>query len=150
MTCPGTLWQIMTGNPFTECPGTRSVCDHFLHMCTHKKTANWAQWRVYQPFPDTLLAETQWQHMRSREMEEGPTPPVIDGLSSIRRVFYMMMPYCLKHAGLKHQLVSCRYRTSSWYVGSILATSIQDYRTIELLFKASSSSGLEANASLAS
>ena len=63
-----------------------------------------------------------------------------------------MMPYCLKHAALIPRLVSCHihYKRSSQYVVSILATYIQDYRTIELLFKASSSSGLAANASLAS
>lgn len=90
--------------------------------------------------------------MRSREIAEEATPPGIDGLSPQRQPFYVVMPHCLNHAGLKQRLASCHvhYKKSSQYVVSILATSIQDYRTIELLFKASSSSGLGANASLAS
>lgn len=65
----------------------------------------------------------------------------------------MMMPCCLKHAGLKPQLLPVsRHMHYNFfqYVVSTLATYVQDYRTIELLFKASNNSGLEANASLAS
>ena len=88
--------------------------------------------------------------MRSGESEEVATPPGTDSFS--QSAAYYEYPDCLKHEVLKQRLVSCDVHSNddSQYAVLYLATSIQHYRTMELLFKASSSSGLWANASLAS
>lgn len=101
-----------------------------------------------------LVALCSWKitatYTQSGTKEEA-TPPGIDGLFKTPPI--LCDDALLSHASrLQLRLIRRHipYKHSSQYVISILAKSIQDYRTIELLFKASSSSGLGANASLAS
>lgn len=128
---------------FTKCLGTCNLCDHFFMYVHTRRLLNGRNDKRI-----NHLLTIYWRIVATCGQQGNGR----GSYSTWDRRSLLVTPPILCDDALLFQANKSPYplRSYSRYVVSIVATSIQDYRTIELLFRASSSSGLGANASLAS